>query len=382
MIDQDVSGQSNAPSLTVESRADGAYLLLAGSWTINSARSADIVISSFLDDPVRPTGMDLGGVTELDTAGAWLIEKLGRTSGCDRTTVVNVAPLHQILLDAVLQAGVQQTAEYKQQTRWSDFPEEVGRNIVDVIYDIRLLFDLLGATVVGLFSSLLQISKFRGVSMIHQIDRTGLQAVPIIALMSFLIGGIVAQQGAFQLRTFGAEIFVIDLVGVLLLREIGVLLTAIMVAGRSGSAFTAELGSMKMREEIDALKVGGLSPVEVLVVPRVLALVISLPLTTIVSNFSGLAGACLVAWVYSGIEPEAFVAYLREAIALNTFLVGIIKAPFMALIIALVACSEGLQVSGSAESLGRRTTASVVKSIFLVIVVDGIFAIFFGLVGF
>jgi phospholipid/cholesterol/gamma-HCH transport system permease protein len=206
--------------------------------------------------------------------------------------------------------------------------------------------------------------------------------VPIITLISFLVGAIIAQQGIFQLQRFGATTFVVDLVGILVLRELGVLLTSIMVAGRSGSAFTAEIGSMKMREEIDALRVMGLDPVEVLILPRLLALVISLPLLTFISSMAALFGAMLVAWFYGDISPDVFLVRLRESIGLNTFLVGLIKAPFMALVIGVIACIEGMRVKGSAESLGQRVTSSVVKAIFMVIVMDGLFAIFFAAIDF
>jgi phospholipid/cholesterol/gamma-HCH transport system permease protein len=200
--------------------------------------------------------------------------------------------------------------------------------------------------------------------------------------MSFLIGCIVAQQGAFQLRIFGASVFTVDLVGILTLRELAPLLTAIMVAGRSGSAITAELGSMRMREEIDALRVMGLNPSAVLVLPRVLGLVFSVPLLSFLSILATLAGAMLTLWIYVDIPPAAFLQRFRDAVDFSSFWSGLIKAPFMALIIALIACTEGMAVEGSAESLGTHTTASVVKSIFMVIVVDGIFAVFYGAIDF
>ena len=205
---------------------------------------------------------------------------------------------------------------------------------------------------------------------------------PIVALINFLAGAILAQQGIFQLRRFGATIFVVNLIGILILRELGVLLTAIMVAGRSGSAITAELGSMKLREEIDALTVMGLRPVDILIVPRVLALIISLPLLTFVADMAGLFGGLLVSWAYDGITPARFMTVLQSAIGLHTFLSGLIKAPFMALVIGLISCVEGLAVAGSAESLGRQVTASVVKSMFMVVVVDGLFAMFFAGIGY
>jgi phospholipid/cholesterol/gamma-HCH transport system permease protein len=198
---------------------------------------------------------------------------------------------------------------------------------------------------------------------------------------TFLIGGIISQQGFFHFRKFGADEYVVDMVGILLLREIGVLIVAIMVAGRSGSAYTAELGAMKMREEIDALRTMGFDPVDMLLLPRVIALIVALPLLTFLGSMAALYGGGLVAWLYGGMSPEIFVTRLREAISITHFKVGLIKAPFMALAIGIVACSEGLKVKGSAESLGLQTTASVVKSIFLVILLDGLFAIFFASIG-
>jgi phospholipid/cholesterol/gamma-HCH transport system permease protein len=209
----------------------------------------------------------------------------------------------------------------------------------------------------------------------------GWQAIPIIFLITFLIGCIIAQQGFFHFRKFSADAYVVDMVGILVLREIGVLIVSIMVAGRSGSAYTAELGSMKMREEIDALRMMGFDPVEVLILPRAVALVIALPILAFLGAIAALFGGGLIARLYGGMSPEIFIARLHEAVSVTHFEVGMIKAPFMALVIGLVACSEGLRVKGSAESLGLRTTNSVVKSIFLVIVLDGIFAMFFASIG-
>ncbi|MBV8593138.1 MAG: ABC transporter permease, partial [Caulobacteraceae bacterium] len=208
------------------------------------------------------------------------------------------------------------------------------------------------------------------------------RSVPIIALINFLVGAIVAQQGIFQLNRFGASSYAIDLVGVLGLRELGVLMTAIMIAGRTGSAITAEIGSMSMREEIDALRVMALDPLEVLIMPRVVALVIALPVLTFVADMATLAGGLVISWSYGGIGPPAFIARLHNAIAAETFLVGLIKAPFMAAMIGLIASIEGLTVHGSAESLGQNVTSSVVKAIFMVIVMDGCFAMFFAAVNY
>jgi phospholipid/cholesterol/gamma-HCH transport system permease protein len=216
---------------------------------------------------------------------------------------------------------------------------------------------------------------------VHHLDRVCWHAVPIVLLITFLIGGIIAQQGFFHFRKFGADEYVVDMVGILVLREIGVLIVAIMVAGRSGSAYTAELGSMKMREEIDALRTMGLDPIEVLILPRVLALVCAMPILTFLGSMAALYGGGIVAWLYAGMSPEIFIARIKEAVSIDHFKVGMIKAPFMALVIGAVSCAEGFKVKGSSESLGVQTTASVVRSIFLVIVLDGLFAIFFASIG-
>ena len=220
-------------------------------------------------------------------------------------------------------------------------------------------------------------TRFRGTSIVYHVENFAFRALPIIALINFLVGCIVAQQSLFQLSRFGAATFSVDLIGILVLRELAVLLTSIMIAGRSGSAVTAEIGAMKMREEIDALHVMGLDPIEVLVLPRLIALIVSLPLLTFVADMAALFGGLLVSWGYGGINPEVFMSLLKDAIGLNTFLVGLIKAPFMALVIGTIAAIEGFDVEGSAELLGRHVTNSVVKSIFMVIVIDGLFAMFF-----
>jgi phospholipid/cholesterol/gamma-HCH transport system permease protein len=240
---------------------------------------------------------------------------------------------------------------------------------------------MLGALALACGRILVRPSRFRLTSAVHHLDRVGWQAVPIMLLITVLIGAIIAQQGFFHFRKFGADDYVVDLVGILVLREIGVLIVAIMVAGRSGSSYTAELGSMKMREEIDALRTMGLDPVEVLILPRVIALVIALPMLAFLGSMAALYGGGLVAWLYGGMSPEIFIARLNQAISVTHFKVGMIKAPFMALAIGAIACNEGLRVQGSAESLGLQTTTSVVKSIFLVIVLDGLFAIFFASIG-
>ena len=222
----------------------------------------------------------------------------------------------------------------------------------------------------------------RWTPLIYHLEAIGFNAVPIVSLISFLIGVVLAYQGATQLRQFGAEIFTVELVAISVLREIGILLTAIIVAGRSGSAFTAQIGSMKLNEEIDAMRTLALDPMEVLVLPRVLALIIALPMLGFIADIMGLFGGALMCWVVLDITPGLYLQRLNEWVPLAHFWVGLIKAPFFALMIGLIGCFEGLQVEGSAESVGRLTTKSVVEAIFMVIVVDAIFSIYFAVIGF
>nr|WP_262028153.1 ABC transporter permease [Microvirga sp. Mcv34] len=330
------------------------------------------------DVRASPMTFDLSRIDRLDTVGAWLLDRTRhdlKAKGCT-LVFIKARDEHGILLDEVDHYDVPPKAEVKRH-RAFDLLAALGHAVLDLGRDVLSGLAFLGEFMMSLGRVVLQPRRFRGTSLVNQLDFVALRGVPIMALISFLVGGIIAQQGIFQLRQFGASAFVVDLVGILVLRELGVLLTAIMVAGRSGSAFTAELGSMKMREEIDAIRVMGLDPMEVLIIPRLLALIIGLPMLTFLSDLSALLGGGLVAWLYEGIGPHVFMARLKEAIALNTFLVGMIKAPFMALIIGMIASIEGFAVQGSAESLGRHVTSSVVKAIFMVIVADGLFAMFF-----
>ncbi|PWW04438.1 phospholipid/cholesterol/gamma-HCH transport system permease protein [Hoeflea marina] len=328
--------------------------------------------------------IDLSRVSHFDTAGGWLVKRL-QTAAADKGIAVEIAAPDSMasLIDAI--PAMTETEAPAPRERMALFDrtfDPIGRLAYDLWDDLVAAMYILGSAVRG---TQLKFNRSAGISpaaIVSQLDHMGVRAVPIIILMSFLIGAIIAQQGAFQLRYFGAEVFVVDLVGILQLREIGVLLTAIMIAGRSGSAITAEIGSMKMREEVDALKVMGLNPVGVLVFPRLVALTIALPLLTIIANFSALAGAAAVSWAYSGITLDVFATRLREAIDISTVISGMIKAPFMALAIGIVAAVEGMKVGGSAESLGRRVTASVVKAIFVVILMDGLFAIFYAAIDF
>lgn len=382
-----VAGGKSEPRIGVHQ--DGAALTcrLSGPWNTRTVARVDAQMRELEKrSDISKFTLALEEVTSLDTAGAWLMQRLMhalRKRGAE-VEISGQSESASILLGAVEEAA-ENGDEAKPARRgfWLyRVLESIGRAMYEARDDIVYGAHILGATIGGAQMKLGRAHAVNPAAIVHQIDRMGVGAVPIIVLMSGIVGAIIAQQGAFQLRYFGAEIFVVDLVGILILRELGVLMTAIMIAGRSGSAITAEIGSMKMREEVDALTVIGLNPVGVLVFPRLVALMVAVPCLTIVANFAALGGAILIAWFYSGIPPEAFIDRLRESIDLSTIFAGLIKAPFMALIVGIIASVEGMKVGGSAESLGTHVTAAVVKAIFVVIVVDGFFAIFYAAIDF
>jgi phospholipid/cholesterol/gamma-HCH transport system permease protein len=371
--------------LTSELKGERLKLAASGSWTASHARELESLVDSVAGQAAqaRTVSIDMAGVHEFDTFGAWLLERLTRAwSGGGRETEIVGLPKHDRgLLEEMHGVNREPPRSPARENRIVAALASTGRASAGLGRDFMLFADMLGAVGVAAVRVLARPREFRFTSTVNQLDRVAWQAVPIILLITFLIGGIIAQQGIFHFRKFGAELYAVDLVGILILREIGVLIVAIMVAGRSGSSYTAELGSMKMREEIDALRTMGFDPVEVLILPRIVVLIIALPVLTFLGCMAALYGGGLVAWLYGGMSPDIYIARLTEAISLTHFQVGMLKAPFMGLVIGIVACVEGLQVKGSAESLGLKTTASVVKSIFLVIVLDGLFAIFFASIG-
>jgi len=370
--------------LSGQTQGDRIELSAAGSWTAEYARAIEPQVDAAIRGiNARSIAVNLTRIDYLDTYGAWLIERALRSwknQGRD-ARLIGLREDYRGLFEKV-HAGTQQLAPPPLHPNSIIATlESVGITMAAVGSDLVLFAQMMGSLLAALKRVILKPSTFRFTSMVHQLERVGWRAVPIILLITLLIGAILAQQGIFHFRKFGADIYVIDMVGVLVLREVGVLIVCVMVAGRSGSSYTAELGAMRMREEVDALRTMGFDPVEVLILPRILALVIAVPILTFLGSMAALYGGGLVSWLYGGIPPEIFLTRLREAVSGTTFEVGMIKAPFMALVIGVVACVEGLQVQGSAESLGEQTTNSVVKSIFLVIVLDGFFAMFFASIG-
>lgn len=322
--------------------------------------------------------IDAAGITALDTAGAWFLER-ARRGGCG---IVGLPQNLQPLLDQV-------AASWPKQPKTRDRPggglrgavEQLGRRVSAAVASLLSLVEYLGRFWVALARALRHPRQFPLTSLVYHCQAVGLNAVPIVVTISFLIGIVIAYQGAYQLRAFGAEIFTIDLVGIAVLRELAILLTAIVVAGRTGAAFTAALGAMKMREEIDAMRTLDIDPDETLILPRVLALTLMMPILALIGDVAGLFGGGVMAWAALDISPTIYIARLSENVDVTHAFVGLVKAPVFGMLIAIIGCRFGMQVGGDTESLGRMTSGSVVAAIFAVIVADAGFSIFFAQVG-
>jgi phospholipid/cholesterol/gamma-HCH transport system permease protein len=372
---------SEESSLSLAGEGSSLRLRATGEWTAREAKRLEPLAAHVADQAAGASTveLDLSEVTRLDTLGAMLLDQAREslTAHGIKVELKTGDDKQRVLLDEVSSHTRAPVTARPKHSGFVDLLVDIGVVMRGMVNDVVGMNAFLGELIVAFGRVATGRARIRLPAIVTQLELMGFRGVPIITLISFLVGAIVAQQTIFQLERFGATLFVVDLLGILMLREVGLLLAAIMVAGRSGSAITAELGSMKMREEIDAMRVMGLDPTEVLILPRIIALIIAMPLLTFLASIAGIFGGGMVAWGYGGITPATFLERLREAIALNTFFVGLIKAPVMALMIGLIACIEGMKVQGSAESLGRQTTASVVKAIFTVIVVDGLFAMLF-----
>ena len=361
---------------TAASTAEGGNppFRIRGTLTITRAAS----IQREIDAESDPLTIDLSGVERMDTVGAWLVYRAVRDRGAK---VAGATPESQSLLDQVAEFDRPVQVHPDEKSSVTRVIAELGEWIAETGRTLVGILGFFGATLVAMANLVSRPKRFRWNAVIQRFDVVGVRALGIIGLMSFLIGVVIGQQGAVQLQQFGAEVYTINLIGRITVRELGTLMTAIMVAGRSGSAFAAQLGTMKITEEIDAMRTIGVSPVEALVIPRLIAAVIMMPLLAFWAMLMSLLGGGIFVWLDLGIPPLTYIQRLQEVIPLTDLWIGLIKAPVFGFIIALAGCFQGMLVESNSEEVGLRTTTAVVQSIFLVIVLDAVFAVFFSSVG-
>lgn len=382
----DASGREERALLTQEQEGDLLWLRFSGSWTTEALAAQESALRRVLAPAslrgFRQAVLDLTSTEAFDTAGAWIIVRTAAAlhdAGVE-PRLEGIGPERQRLLDAVAKREPPPAPPRRLPFPLS-FLAKLGETTLAVAADARALLGFLGLTTLVFLRVLVRPGRVRFTSLVHHMEKTGVDALPIVGLLAFLIGVVLAYQGADQLARFGAQIYTVNLLGISVLREMGILITAIIVAGRSGSAFTAQIGTMKVNQEVDALRTIGLDPVEVLVLPRALALVLVLPLLVFYANIMALLGGGVMVWILLDIGPDAFIRQLQSAVNLSAFMVGMVKAPIFAFVIGLVGCFEGLRTAGNAESVGTQTTRAVVEAIFLVIVLDAFFSVFFSLIG-
>lgn len=353
-------------------RQHGEHLAVGGDWTLAMATALAADVSRWRGRLAPQARIDATAIARLDTAGARLLLDLAEAARID-----GLDPRQHALLDAVARAALPDMATTRRDNGLLGLLARTGAAVEGIARDAVALLGFIGLVLATLVRSLPDPRRWRPTALAFHLEQTGLDAVPIVVLLNFLVGAVVAFLGATILRDFGAAIYTVELIGYSFLREFGVLLTAILIAGRSGSAFTAQIGSMKAREEVDAIRTLGLDPIEVLVLPRLLALLVAMPLLTALAMLAGIVGGGMVGALSMDISPTLFITRLHELGAARHFWVGMSKAPIFAFLIAAIGCLEGFKVSGSAESVGTHTTSSVVQAIFMAILVDALAAVFF-----
>ncbi len=359
---------------TADGSTHGATYRPAGALTITRAATTQREIDALAD----PLTIDLSGIERMDTVGAWIIYRAVRDRGAK---VSGGSEIETSLLDQVSEYDVPVRVRPEQRPGFIRILTELGEWVAEAGATFVGLLGFFGSTLVAFANLVRRPKRFRLNAVVQRFDVVGVRALGIIGLMSFLIGIVVGQQGAVQLEQFGAEIYTINLIGRITVRELGVLMTAIMVAGRSGSAFAAQIGTMKLTEEIDAMRTIGVSPIEALVIPRMIAAVLMMPLLAFWAILMSLLGGGIFVWLDLGIPPLTYIQRLQEVIPMTDLWIGLIKAPVFGFIIALAGCFQGMLVEGTSEQVGTRTTTAVVQSIFLVIILDAVFAIFFTSIG-
>lgn len=367
-----------AAEYSIEGDGDGAILRLRGRFTL--ARIGDV--HDDLQAAVAAHGavstIDLSAIERIDTVGAWVVERLVKATGA---TVRGASPEAEILIEAVSSADQPVRMRPDQSSPLVRFIEQVGTAVNIIVTEFLQLVAFFGEALVAAVRLLAHPRRIRWRAIVHGFETVGINALVIIGLMLFLVGIVIAQQGAVQLEQFGLEVFTINLVGRASIRELGLLMAAIMVAGRSGSAFAAQIGTMKLTEEVDAMRTIGVSPTDALTLPRVFATLLMMPLLGFYASIWAIIGGGVYCWAGLGIPPLTYVQLLQTIIPMTDFYAMLIKAPVFGIIIAITGCYHGMQVKANAEEVGQRTTAAVVQGIFLVIVLDAFFAVFFSSLG-
>ena len=355
-------------------------LALRGDWTVDTIAGLEASLRDIAQRLKPGSVVDVGGLGRMDVAGAYLIDRTFRESPAGERERIAVRGKHEnalSLLAAARKAAGAPAAEPERPRGFVGFLERVGRVVARMGEEIIESVDILGEALVTSMRLIANPRRIRWVSTVHVMEVAGFNALPIVLTLSFFLGMVVAYLGARILRDFGATVFTVDLVAFSVLREFAVLVAAILLAGRSGSAFTAEIGAMKMRQEIDAMRVIDISPMEALVVPRMWAMVLMTPILTFAGMMAGLLGGIIVSWAALDISPAMFIGRMSETVPEQHFWVGMSKAPAFAIVVAVIACKQGLSVGGDVASLGNRVTSSVVQSIFMVILLDALFALWF-----
>lgn len=353
----------------------GRVLALSGPYLVSTIGAIDQDLRA-LEGPIAR--IELSAVSEIDTVGAWMACSLAAGHGAEITGADDRA---KRLIGALEHLHSEQEIAAPRAPVWERVPVAMAEKVFHARHGIYGVVGFLGALLIAVASLMRHPRRFRILALVRQLELVGVTALPIIGLMSFLIGIVIAQQGAVQLQQFGAETLTVNLVGRITLRELGVLMTAIMVAGRSGSAFAAQIGTMRLTEEVDAMQTIGISPMEALVVPRILAAVLMMPLLGFYSAGVAIVGGAFVGQFMLGIPFWTFLSRIQEVVPIHDLWVGLVKAPVFGLIVALAGCYHGMQVKGNSEEVGLRTTMAVVTGIFAVIVIDAFFAVFFTEVG-
>ena len=368
------------PEAWFKLEGDGKKLAVGGAWTIAESARLDRELAALKLPERGPLTIDASKISRLDSAGAWLLIRTRRalkTAG-EKDADLHLPELYRPLLETLDQPRKSEPHKSRIPPGFRGRLYRIGRTATHTFFQSVSMLGYLGRLTVETIEAFAKPKhNLRIAAIFHQIEETGINSLPIVGLLSFLIGVVIAYQGITQLRQFGAELLTIDGLGIITLREMGVLMTSIIIAGRSGSAFTAQIGTMRVNEEIDAMQTMGLNTVDTLVLPRIIGLVIALPLLTLYADIMGLMGGAIMCYFDLGITFPAFLRELQQSLHVQTLIVGLVKAPVFAFVIALVGCYEGFQVERNAASVGLLTTRSVVESVFLVIVLDAAFSIMF-----